>query len=54
MHEAHKLLRALKMTFQLIHACPKGYVLFRKEYAEVKYYLKCKLSMLMEVYSGDG
>jgi hypothetical protein len=29
-------------------------VLFRKEYVEAKYYLKCKLSRFMEVDSGDG
>jgi hypothetical protein len=33
MYEAQKLLRALKMTYEQIHACPKGCVLFRKEYA---------------------
>jgi hypothetical protein len=34
MYEAQKLLRALKMTHDQIHACPMGCVLFRKEYAE--------------------
>jgi hypothetical protein len=29
-------------------------VLFRKEYAEAKYYLKCKSSRFMEVEPGDG
>jgi hypothetical protein len=53
-YEAQKLLRALKMTYEQIHACPKGYVLFRKEYAEAKYYLKCKLSRFMEIDSSDG
>jgi hypothetical protein len=54
MYEAQKLLRALKMTYEQIHACPKGCVLFRKEYAEAKYCPKCKLSRFMEVDSGDG
>jgi hypothetical protein len=54
MYEAQKLLRALKMTYEQIHACLKGCVLFRKEYAEAKYYLKCKSSRFMEVDSGDG
>jgi hypothetical protein len=54
MYEAQKLLRALKMTYEQIYACPKGCVLFRKEYAEAKYYPKCKLSRFMEVDSGDG
>jgi hypothetical protein len=54
MYEAQKLLRALKMTYEKIHACPKGCVLFRKEYAEAKYYPKCKSSRFMEVDSDDG
>jgi hypothetical protein len=54
MYEAHKLLRALKMMYEQIHDCPKGCVLFRKEYAEAKYYQKCKSSRFMEVDSGDG
>jgi hypothetical protein len=29
MYEAHKLLRALKMTYEQIHVCSKGCVLFR-------------------------
>jgi hypothetical protein len=29
-------------------------MLFRKEYAKVKYYPKCKSSRFMEVDSGDG
>ena len=41
-YEAQKLLRALKMTFEQIHACSKGCVLFRKEYTEAKYCPKCK------------
>jgi hypothetical protein len=35
MYEAHILLRALKMMYEQILACPKGCVLFRKEYAKV-------------------
>jgi hypothetical protein len=54
MYEAHKLFRALKMTYEQIHACPKGCVLFRKEYAEAKYCPKSKSSRFMEVDSGDG
>ena len=54
MYEAQKLLRALKMTYEQIHACLKGCVLFRKEYAEAKYCPKCKSSRFMEVDSGDG
>jgi hypothetical protein len=54
MYEALKLLRALKMTYEQIHTCPKGCVLFRKEYAKAKYCPKCKSFRFMEVYSGDG
>jgi hypothetical protein len=54
MYEDQKLLRALKMTYEQIHAYPKGCVLFRKEYAEAKYCPKCKSSRFMEVDSGDG
>jgi hypothetical protein len=54
MYEAQKLLHALKMTYEQIHACPKGCVVFRKEYAEAKYCPKCKLSRFMEVDSRDG
>jgi hypothetical protein len=54
MYEAQKLLCALKMTYEQIHACLKGHVLFRKEYAEAKYCPKCKSSRFLEVDSGDG
>jgi hypothetical protein len=53
-YELQKLLRALKMTYEKIHDCPKGYVLFRKEYMDAKYCPECKLSRFMEVDSGDG
>jgi predicted Zn-ribbon and HTH transcriptional regulator len=53
-YEAQKLLRALKMMYEQIHACSKGCVLFRKEYTEAKYCPKCKSSRFMEVDSGDG
>jgi hypothetical protein len=46
-----KLLCALKITYEQIHAYPKGCVLFRKEYAEAQYCPKCKLSRLD---SSDG
>ena len=42
------------MPYEQIHACPKGCVLFRKEYMEAKYYPKCKSSRFLEVDSGDG
>jgi hypothetical protein len=54
MYEAQKLLRALKMMYEKIHACPKGCMIFRKEYVEAKYCPKCKSSRFIEVDSGDG
>jgi len=54
MYEAQKLLRALKMLYEQIHACPKGCILFRKEHAEEKYCPKCESSRFVEVDSGDG
>ena len=54
MYEAKKLLGALKMPYELIHACPNGCILFRKEHAEAKYCLDCSSSRNMEVDSGDG
>jgi hypothetical protein len=55
MYEARKLLRALKMPYEQIHACRNGCVLFRKEYTEAKYCPKCKFSRFMEVdCDGDG
>jgi hypothetical protein len=54
MYEAHKLLRALKMPYEKIHACPKGCILFKKEYSEAMYCPKCKSSWFIEVDSSDG
>jgi hypothetical protein len=54
MYEAQKLLHALKMMYEQMHACLKGCMLFRKEYVEAKYCPKCKLSRFMEVDSSDG
>jgi hypothetical protein len=54
MYEAQKLLHALKMSYEQIHACLKGCILFRKEHAKAKYYAKCGTSRFLEVDSGDG
>jgi len=54
MYEAHKLLKALKMPYEQIHACPNGCVLFREELKEAKYCPKCKASRFLEVESSDG
>jgi hypothetical protein len=36
MYEARKLLHALKMPYEQIHACKNGCVLYRKEYAKAR------------------
>ena len=54
MYESQKLLHALKMPYEQIHACLKGCILFRKEHVEAKYYVKCKSSRFLEVDSYDG
>ena len=54
MYEAQKLLRALKMPYEQIHACSKGCILFRKEHAEVKYCPKRESSRFVEVETSDG
>jgi hypothetical protein len=36
MYESQKLLCALKMSYEQIHACSKGCVLSRKEHVEAK------------------
>ena len=53
-YEAKKILRALKMPYEQIHACPNGCVLFTKEYADDKYCAKCKASRYVERDHGDG
>ena len=42
------------MSYDKIHVCPKGCVLFRKEHKDANYCLKCKSSRYLEVDSGDG
>ena len=54
MYEARKVLRALKMPYEQIHACPKGCVLFRKEHEKATHCPKCKASRYVEVDSGEG
>ena len=44
MYESQKLLRALKMLYEQIHACPKGCVLLWKEHVDAKYCPKCESS----------
>jgi len=54
LYESEKVLLALKMPYDKIHVCPKGCVLFRKEYADAKYCPKCLSSRYVEVDSGNG
>jgi hypothetical protein len=54
MYESRKLLCALKMTYEQIHAYENGCILFRKEHAEATHRSKCKSSRYLEVDSGDG
>jgi hypothetical protein len=50
-----KLLRDLKMSYEPIHACPKGCMLFTKEHAKTNYCIRCKSSRYFEVDpNGDG
>jgi hypothetical protein len=54
LYESMRLLRALKMSYEQIHCCLKGCVLFRKEQKDAKYCPKCKSSRYVEVDKGDG
>jgi ribosomal protein S27AE len=54
LYEAEKLLRMLKMSYDKIHVCPKGCVLFMKEHKDANFCPKCKSSRYLEVDSGDG
>jgi hypothetical protein len=54
MYESKKLLSALKMPYEMIHVCPKQCMLFRNEYADNKYCVKCGSSRYIEVDNGDG
>jgi hypothetical protein len=54
-YELVKLLRALKMSYESIHACPNGCVLFRGEELKAATHCpKCKASRYVEVDGSDG
>jgi hypothetical protein len=54
-YKSVKLLRALKMPYESIHACPNGCVLFRgEELKATTHYPKCKASTYVEVDGSDG
>ena len=44
LYQSDKILRALKMPYDKIHACEKGCVLFRLDYADLNYCPICKSS----------
>jgi len=54
MYESQKIFRSLKMSYEQIHACPNGCILFRGAHADDKYCPKCQSSRYMEVEPGDG
>jgi hypothetical protein len=54
LYESQKLLRALKMSYEHIHACPNGCVLFRKDHEKATHCPKCKSSRYLEVDTSDG
>ena len=54
LYESDKILSALKMPYEQIHACEKGCALFRKEYADETYCPFCKSSRYVEVENGEG
>ena len=54
MHETKKLLGSLSMDYEKIHCCPKGCLLFRKQYANDKYCSLCGASRYEEKTLPDG
>jgi len=53
-YESQRLLRALKMPYEGIQACPKGCVLFRGDHEKATHCPKCKASRFVEVEGSDG
>jgi hypothetical protein len=53
-YESQRLLRAPKMSYEAIQACPNGCVLFRGDHDEATHCLKCKASRFVEVEGSDG
>ena len=54
LYQSDKILRALKMPYEKIHACEKGCALFRLEYADLNYCPICKSSRYIVVDNGMG
>jgi hypothetical protein len=53
-YESQKLLRALKTSYDVIHACKNGCVLFRGDHEKATHCPKCKASRYVEVEGSDG
>jgi hypothetical protein len=53
-YESQRLLRALKMPYEPIQACPNGCVLFRDDHEDATHCPKCKASRFVEVEGSDG
>jgi len=53
-YESQRLLRALKLPYEGIQACPKGCVLFRGDHEKATHCPKCKASRFVEVEGSDG
>ena len=54
MYETKKILRELNMDYEKIDCCPKGCILFRKQFANDKYCTLCGASRYHEVKGVDG
>ena len=54
MYESKKIMKALCMDYEKIHCCPKGCLLFRKEFADHTHCSKCGASRYLEVKGADG
>ena len=54
MYETKKILRDLSMDYQKIDCCPKGCLLFWKQFANDKYCILCKASRYHVVKGPDG
>ena len=54
LHEAKKLLKGLSMDYEKIDCCPKGCLLFWKQFKDDKYCTICRASRYHEVTGADG
>ena len=54
LYQSDKILRALKMPYEKIHACEEGCALFRLQYADLNYCPICMSSRYVVVDNGMG